>query len=63
MQHGCVPGAETFAEWKARWEAESALSEAKLEAEAALHAAGPTGKQWFVQQEAAGAVAEEPEEV
>ncbi|KAK9804167.1 hypothetical protein WJX73_007930 [Symbiochloris irregularis] len=60
--HGTPVTADTFAAWKARWDTEAALSEAKLEADAAIRASGPTGKQWFVQQEAAGAQAEELEE-
>lgn len=51
--------ADTFAAWKAQWDAEAALSEAKLQAEAAIQAAGPTGRQWFQQQEAAGEEAPE----
>ena len=58
-----LAAADTFAAWRARWDAESAMSEAKLEAEAALQAAGPTGKQWFLQQEATGAADEEAAEV
>ena len=56
-------GAETFAAWKARWDAESALSQAKLEADAAVRSAGPTGKQWFQQQEATGVAEEEGSQV
>lgn len=54
---------ETFAAWKAQFEAETALSQTRLEAEAALKASGPTGKQWFLQQEAAGTADQEPAEV
>ena len=89
--HGTPVTAETFTAWRAQWDAESALSEDRLQvgagarfvagrscvciclrgsvkrpdhlscllqAEAFVAAAGPPGKQWFQQQEAAGSLAD-----
>lgn len=53
-RHGHVVTVEAFAEWKAAFDAEQALERAKLEGDKAEDKKGrPTGKQWFLQQEAA----------
>ena len=42
----------TFTEWRARFEAEMALARARLEGEQKYVNKGPSGKQWFLAQEA-----------
>ncbi|KAL4426114.1 hypothetical protein ABPG77_002700 [Micractinium sp. CCAP 211/92] len=62
--HGTPVTPEAFAEWKARFEAEMALERAKLEeagGKAEDRKGRPTGKAWFLQQEAAHIEVEEPE--
>ncbi|GAB4819086.1 hypothetical protein N2152v2_006132 [Parachlorella kessleri] len=60
--HGTAVTPETFAEWKARFDAEQALERAKLQGgEAADKRGRLTGKQWFLQQEAMHREVEEPD--
>lgn len=64
--HGTAVTPETFAEWKARFDAEVALARAAV-GDAVDVAVGPdgkpklTGKQWFMQQEAQHIDIDEPE--
>ncbi|PSC71022.1 RWD domain-containing 1 [Micractinium conductrix] len=61
-RHGHPVTPETFAEWKAKFDAEQALERAKLDGGKGEDKSGrPNGKQWFLQQEAAHIEIEEPD--